>query len=453
MSEQQKTEISAIEAQKKISEQIANDARCIEICKMRQNAANVSLYRRMHLESEEEEMFTNIQKAKEAQARQIAELEQEQKLAQVMADLKRREIVEIKTNQLLQNNSHELRHVEKQLRTVYAKKDLMCQIKENEALKKEEKARVYYDDLRMIESRNDENKEEIEQQTLKNELNLDYKKAITEQIQENIIKKQRELSLKNNPIVIFEATGNSEAQKNNVKTNCSQKELELFTKMKNDRKEIERKESDNTNKRIEEYLMEIDKRNKQQEEFKNQKKVENDRIYNCLVDNLASLTSHTSKNIEMQNKLLYEEQRSATWLADKKEKDSKILQRENMLKQKEMQLNIKKDKEKAEKEKDYDLVKILLQNLQVFNEVEEKKNAERRQMMINYGKELKMSIDQKTDLRQRQKKVAMNEFSEAVKLEELRMGEMKKEQTTIVKEHMGNLVGFFPPTARDQYEI
>jgi len=62
----------------------------------------------------------------------------------------------------------------------------------------------------------------------------------------------------------------------------------------------------------------------------------------------------------------------------------------------------------------------LLQNFQVFNEVEEKKKADRRQKMINYGKELKMSIDQKTDLRQRQKKVAMNEFLEAVKLEELR---------------------------------
>jgi len=62
MSEHQKTEISTIAAREKISEQIANDARCIEMCKMRQNAANVSLYRRMHLESEEEEMFTNIQK-------------------------------------------------------------------------------------------------------------------------------------------------------------------------------------------------------------------------------------------------------------------------------------------------------------------------------------------------------------------------------------------------------
>lgn len=42
--------------------------------------------------------------------------------------------------------------------------------------------------------------------------------------------------------------------------------------------------------RIEEYAIEIDKRNKQQEEFKNQKKEENDRIYKCLANNLTSLT-------------------------------------------------------------------------------------------------------------------------------------------------------------------
>lgn len=62
----------------------------------------------------------------------------------------------------------------------------------------------------------------------------------------------------------------------------------------------------------------------------------------------------------------------------------------------------------------------LLQNFKTFNEVEEKKNAERRQIMLNYGKELKMLIDQKADLRQKQKKAMMNEFSEAVKSEELR---------------------------------
>lgn len=62
MSEHQKTELSSIAAQKKVTDQIDNDVRCIDICKMRQNAANVSLYRRMHLESEEEAIFMNLQK-------------------------------------------------------------------------------------------------------------------------------------------------------------------------------------------------------------------------------------------------------------------------------------------------------------------------------------------------------------------------------------------------------
>lgn len=62
MSGHQKTEISAIAAQKEITNRKANYAHCIELNKMHQKAANVSLYRRMHLESEEEEMLKNIQK-------------------------------------------------------------------------------------------------------------------------------------------------------------------------------------------------------------------------------------------------------------------------------------------------------------------------------------------------------------------------------------------------------
>lgn len=151
-------------------------------------------------------------------------------------------------SQLLQNNSNELRHIEKQLRTAYAKKDLLCQIKEKEAIKKEDKVRVYYDDLKMIETRNYENEEEKELQTRQKELKLDYKKAITEQIQENAAEKRRVSSLKNHPFVFYQATGSSEVKKYNVKTSCSQKELEVFKKMENELKEIERKESDNKNK-------------------------------------------------------------------------------------------------------------------------------------------------------------------------------------------------------------
>jgi hypothetical protein len=48
-------------------------------------------------------------------------------------------------------------------------------------------------------------------------------------------------------------------------------------------------------RRIEEYLIEISKRDNQQKELKNQKKAENDRIYKCLVDNLTSLTVNIIK--------------------------------------------------------------------------------------------------------------------------------------------------------------
>jgi len=61
----------------------------------------------------------------------------------------------------------------------------------------------------------------------------------------------------------------------------------------------------------------------------------------------------------MQINLVMEQQRSAAWSAEKKEKKLKNIQRDNMLKQNEMQLNIKKDKEKAEKEKDGALVKTV----------------------------------------------------------------------------------------------
>jgi len=48
-------------------------------------------------------------------------------------------------------------------------------------------------------------------------------------------------------------------------------------------------------RRIEEYLIEISNRDKQQEKLKTQKKIENDKIYKCLADNLTSLTVNLNR--------------------------------------------------------------------------------------------------------------------------------------------------------------
>lgn len=61
----------------------------------------------------------------------------------------------------------------------------------------------------------------------------------------------------------------------------------------------------------------------------------------------------------MQINFVLEQQRRAAGLEKKKENELKNLQGNNMLKQNEMQLNIKKENKKAEKEKDYTLVKMV----------------------------------------------------------------------------------------------
>jgi len=45
-----------------------------------------------------------------------------------------------------------------------------------------------------------------------------------------------------------------------------------------------------TFRRIKEYLLDVEKRTKHQEELKNKKNEQKERIYKCLVDNLTSLT-------------------------------------------------------------------------------------------------------------------------------------------------------------------
>lgn len=52
--------------------------------------------------------------------------------------------------------------------------------------------------------------------------------------------------------------------------------------------------------------------------------------------------------------------------------------------------------------------------------MEVKKNRERQQMMIEYGKELKKDIDQRNCIKIREKTMKKNEYSDFVKSEDLR---------------------------------
>lgn len=61
MSKHLKSELNLLEIQKSIDEQKINYARCEESDRMRRKADQTLLCRRMHLESEEEQMYMDIQ--------------------------------------------------------------------------------------------------------------------------------------------------------------------------------------------------------------------------------------------------------------------------------------------------------------------------------------------------------------------------------------------------------
>lgn len=143
--------------------------------------------------------------------------------------------------ELLRNNSHELRCVERQLRTAYGKKELISQIKEKEAMKKEEKVREYNNDLKIIEADNNAKKAEIELQTRKNELKLEYKKAISDQLQ-NIAEKRQKISSPY-PLVEF-----GHPVKDNLKTNCFKFDIDEFKRINSQLKDKERELSNKTDK-------------------------------------------------------------------------------------------------------------------------------------------------------------------------------------------------------------
>lgn len=148
-------------------------------------------------------------------------------------------------SQLLRENSHELRSVEQQLRRAYLKKELISQIQEKKAIKKEEKVKEYYDDLKLIETYNDKNREEIEERIRKKNLALEYKKGVTEQIKE-IVERRRNLSPQR--AMDYDITGNDRRPKIEKNKNCLRSEMDDFMKIKADLKENERKEVDKLNK-------------------------------------------------------------------------------------------------------------------------------------------------------------------------------------------------------------
>ncbi|XP_025425596.1 meiosis-specific nuclear structural protein 1-like [Sipha flava] len=395
MSGQKKTDLERSEMERNINGQKAKDTRCIEMYKMCEKADRMVKDRHAYLTSEEENISKHLQEMENEQSRKNADLEEEQKLAQAMENLKHQELVDMKNNQLLHTNSHDIRRTEKQLQNDLLKNELISQIKEKKDKQTEEKFRKYCSDLKIIEADHEKKNKDIDLQNRKKQSKYDYKKAITDQIRDTADKRLESSKLNSKH---FQPIGNLIESRERFETKCNNENIELKTK--NETMENEHKESDKLKNQIEEYLTIIDTRTKQQEELKNKKKEEKERIYQHIVEKMNSLDETSSSEQRLMYSAYEQEQKLiADQLVKEKEKESIKLQKNEILKQNELQLKVKNDRKKEYKEQDFVESKKILQNIQDINEKELKKNIERRQMMMEYGNELKVAIDKRADLR------------------------------------------------------
>jgi len=152
--------------------------------------------------------------------------------------------------QLLRNNCHELQRVEKQLRTAYAQKELVCQIKEKEAARKEGKVREYYDDVKMIERGKHFAEKEEERRAGEKELKSEYKTRIEEQIREANERRRRETVTSHHGCsIVFEPTENARKPKQRLNTNGGEKRPEELEKIRKESSmERERDEAEKMDK-------------------------------------------------------------------------------------------------------------------------------------------------------------------------------------------------------------
>ncbi|XP_050520599.1 meiosis-specific nuclear structural protein 1-like [Daktulosphaira vitifoliae] len=446
MSKAQKSELQNIQLQKTITEHKNHDIQCKELCNMQRKATKMSLYKRMHMESQEAELEANISMAKTEQSRQIALLEQEQKMAQTMAELKRKELVEKKNEQWAYENCHELRHLEKQIRTAYAKKELLAQIKEKEAKKIEAKVQDYYDDLKIIEVNEIEKRMEKELSVKQHESKLIYKKQLEKQWADTMNEKNAQKAIQMHCPLNF---GNSETNSKEDKIlqmKNFKKEIDECVRLKNEFKEYEQNQIDMTEKYIQNFL---EYKKRRSDELSSEKKIKQEqrhKTYENVANNLVSLMTDKSENIDKKIMLQEEEQKIEDWIKQKAEYDNKINQRNALIKENNAQLLIKEEKEVKQKKQDKNLAEYFLKIYEEKNKHEEIKNDNKQKASIQYGKELKEMIDKKHFENKELWIKKQSEYIEAIKLEQQRLKEIESKQKNIVKQHEATLLGFLPPS-------
>ncbi|GJQ85766.1 hypothetical protein Trydic_g20328 [Trypoxylus dichotomus] len=425
---------------------------CIEMerAKIDQRNKFRNLHRYMQIQRKQMDDDDRAEKEKQLLIRE-AEVKREEKLAQEMDKMKRKEIKELRMRQILRENCPELRDLESKLRAAYVNKQLLTQLKEKEALKLEEKLKEKKVQEVLSQARMSEEEFQIKEAEAQIKRKAEYKQALQDQmiLREKTRRHLYEEFLKEKKMIddIIQRIHEEDErmlEEKWCKVQKTQEEMLAFKAAQKIWKEKRKLALEEENRRIEEYLQ----MKAREEHMKTVHEHKKNQLKEKLTEDLARqlYTSQMKKREReyIRQELAEREFQEQIEERHKADVEAQIRQRIDLQEVLEKQMQDRRERVRQEQKEEQLYKEQVLAKLMEDQKLEQMSAQKKRMKMLQLKRDVE---DMMKERRQRiaeemQEKIRLIEEEKkvAVKRREI----IEEERLKMLKEHAKNLIGHIP---------
>ncbi|XP_014276440.1 meiosis-specific nuclear structural protein 1 isoform X1 [Halyomorpha halys] len=427
-----------------------NDRKEAEKVYLTKKAVNHSFLTRLHQERKEAETEAACANAKVSQGWRAEEVKQEHKLALEMLSDKYQWSKDMKLREIWKN-SEEIKELQQKIKYAYLHKDMAIQLAEKKAQRLRRKGQEKDELLRMMEL-----EKHLQELDVRNKMEEEQKKLkYKEELQDQMIDRQR-MREEEYRALLDEKTFIDDAMKTISEEDRRDEELKWRRKKiaKEEAESIlsakklwvekEAKLQEEEDRKIREYLEDKDKKEKELQEAI--KKKEEMRLQNKIacIKLIKSTAKENAERERITQILMDEDTRQKEEDKRRQELEKKLRDtctfKEIIAKQMENHL------QRLEEEKIQD-IKFCQQLLEENNKAtlrEKELLARKHQENLEYGRALKCIVNQQHIEKLREMEIQNEQRKHEMKQIEKRRALLDEERRNLLKQHVGNLLGYLP---------
>lgn len=410
-----------------------------------------NLVRFMNKQKKEFEDEQKIQRQKEQVTLNEHRHEQENTLARELDNIKRENIRQLKLRQQLQENSHELRDLERKLKAAYTNKELAAQIAQKEAEKINQKIQEQrtYEIVQAALVKEEEQKRALAEEEIMKR--AQYKQELQEQMILGEKSKRylyeeflREKKMIDDVIQRIHDEDERTLQEQMCKMMKTREEMMAFKAAQDRWKQKKREEIEEENRRIQDFLEKKGADVTKRLEEKKKREEAKAKIQESLAKRIYEERVKQREREDILMELMLEEQKEELDRRHKEDLEKQIRQRLEIRESLTAQMKDREEKRRQEAAEDAKYKEQLLAKLAEDQRLEQMSDQKKRMKMLQLRRDVEqMMVDR------RQKKA--EEMQLMIKLKEQEDKEMEdrrkiveEERIQLLKEHVKNLVGYLP---------